>query len=49
MYPSLSRETKSREAAAAQQRAEQKKRSEQFAADLRELGARLAREREGRR
>jgi hypothetical protein len=41
MYPALSRETKVREAAAAQQRVEQKMRNQQFAADLRELNQRL--------
>jgi hypothetical protein len=49
MYPSLSRETKARKTAAAQQRAEQNRRNQQLAADLRELNARLASEREGRR
>jgi hypothetical protein len=41
MYPSLSRETKARETAAAQWRAEQNRRNQQLAADLRELNARL--------
>jgi hypothetical protein len=45
MYPALSREAKAREAADAQQRAEQKQRNQQLAADLKALNARL---REGR-
>jgi hypothetical protein len=49
MYPGLSREAKQREAAAAQWRAEQKRRNQQLAADLREINrrsdARLQRER----
>jgi hypothetical protein len=44
MYPSLSRETKARETAAAQWRAEQKRRNEQLAVDLRELNARLSKQ-----
>jgi hypothetical protein len=40
MYPALSRETKAREAAAAQWRAEQKRRNEQLAADLRAISQR---------
>ena len=44
MYPALSRETKAREAAAAQWRAEQNRRNQQLAADLRELNARLSRQ-----
>jgi hypothetical protein len=47
MYPALSRETKAREAAAARWRAEQNRRNQKLAADLRELNARL--QREGRR
>jgi hypothetical protein len=51
MFPSLSRETKQREAAAAQSRAEQKRRNQQLAADLREVSRKIdARlQREGRR
>jgi hypothetical protein len=45
MYPSLSRETKAREAAAAQQRAEQNRRNQQLAADLRETAKRLEQQR----
>jgi hypothetical protein len=41
MYPSLSREAKAREAAAAEWRAEQQRRNQQLAADLRDLNARL--------
>ena len=41
MFPNLSREAKAREDAVAQQRAEQKMRNRQFAADLRELNQRL--------
>jgi hypothetical protein len=41
MYPALSRETKAREDAAAQWRAEQKRWNQQLAADLRELNRRL--------
>ena len=44
MFPSLSREAKAREAAAAQWRAEQKRRNEQLAVDLRELNARLSKQ-----
>jgi hypothetical protein len=52
MYPSLSRETKERETAAAQQRAEQNRRNQELAADLRAISqridARLERERRSR-
>jgi len=41
MYPSLSHAAKVDEAAAAQQRAEQKRRNEELAADLRALRQRL--------
>ena len=41
MYPSLSREAKAREAAAAQWRAEQKRRNQQLAADLRAISRRI--------
>jgi hypothetical protein len=44
MYPAPSRETKAGEAAAAQWRAEQNRRNQQLAADLRELNARLSRQ-----
>jgi len=44
MYPSLSRETKARGTAAVQWRAEQNRRNQQLAADLRELNARLSRQ-----
>ena len=40
MFPNLSRETKAREAAAAQWRAEQNRRNQQLAADLREINRR---------
>ena len=40
MYPSLSREAKAREAAAAQWRTEQKTRNQQLAADLRGISQR---------
>ena len=40
MFPSLSREAKAREAAAAQWRAEQKRRNQQLAADLRAISQR---------
>jgi hypothetical protein len=40
MYPSLSREAKAREAAAAEWRAEQKRRNAQLAADLRAINRR---------
>jgi hypothetical protein len=40
MFPNLSRETKARETAGAQQRAEQKRRNEQLAADLRAISQR---------
>jgi hypothetical protein len=42
MFPSLSRETKAREAAAAEWRAEQDRRNQQLAADLRAINARLS-------
>jgi hypothetical protein len=48
MYPSLSREAREREDAAAQHRVKQKMRNQQLAADLKALNARM-REREGRR
>jgi hypothetical protein len=41
MFPNLSREAKIRAAMAEQQRAEQKMRNQQLAADLRELNQRL--------
>ena len=44
MFPSLSRETKAREAAAAEWRAEQKRRNEQLAADLRAINVRLSKQ-----
>jgi hypothetical protein len=44
MYPSLSRETKAREAAAAEWRAEQQRRNAQLAADLRALNVRLSKQ-----
>jgi hypothetical protein len=47
MYPALSREAKEREAIAQRQAAEQNRRKQKLAADLRELNARL--QREGRR
>jgi len=40
MWPALSRETKAREAAAVQWRAEQKKRNQELAADLRAINQR---------
>jgi hypothetical protein len=50
MFPNLSRETKARETAAAQWRAEQKRRNQQLAADLRAINQRMERMRkEGRR
>jgi hypothetical protein len=49
MFPSLSREARERDAVAAQWGAEQKVRKEKFLADLRELNAKLARQREERR
>jgi hypothetical protein len=48
MYPSLSREAKAHEAAVAQWRAEQNRRNQQLAADLRAISRRID-EREGRR
>jgi hypothetical protein len=44
MYPSLSRETKERETAAAQWRAGQNKRNQQLAADLRAINVRLSKQ-----
>jgi hypothetical protein len=41
MFPNLSRETRAREVAAAQRRAEQKGRNQQLAADLRELNRKI--------
>jgi hypothetical protein len=41
MFPSLSQAAKAREVAAAQQRAEQKRRNAQLAADLRAINARM--------
>jgi hypothetical protein len=41
MFPSLSREARQREAAAAEWRAEQKRRNQQLAADLRAINARM--------
>jgi hypothetical protein len=51
MYPSLSREAKAREAAAAEWRAEQQRRNQQLAADLRAIHQRINErlQREGRR
>ena len=44
MFPNLSREVRAREAAAAQWRAEQKRRNEQLAADLRAINVRLSKQ-----
>jgi hypothetical protein len=50
MYPSLSREAKAREAASAQWHAEQKRRNQELAADLRAIARRMdERQRRGER